>query len=83
MHKFNFYFWWRNLLHFARSAVFNIVFFFLCRIKDLEELQYLLPDVAKDDAFGKYYSKIEGKCRLQCRLDALVYFCRTISVYPY
>lgn len=33
----------------------------MIRIKDLEELQYLYPDVAKDDAFGKFYSKIEGK----------------------
>ncbi|XP_028415352.1 signal transducer and activator of transcription 5A-like isoform X2 [Dendronephthya gigantea] len=31
------------------------------RIKDLEELQYLYPDVPKDDAFGKFYSKIEER----------------------
>ncbi|XP_046843901.1 signal transducer and activator of transcription 5A-like isoform X2 [Xenia sp. Carnegie-2017] len=31
------------------------------RIKDLEELQYLYPDVPKDDAFGKFYTKIEER----------------------
>ena len=36
------------------------VLFVVFRIKDLEELQYLYPDVPKDDAFGKFYSKIDG-----------------------
>lgn len=38
----------------------TIIFGEIFSIKDLEELQYLYPDVPKDDAFGKFYTKIEG-----------------------
>jgi hypothetical protein len=55
-------FWRITTYNFA--TVLNVRYFlvlYLFRIKDLEELQYLYPDMPKDDAFGKFYSKIEGK----------------------
>ena len=51
----------RNYLIFYKNPVF-----FVTRIKDLEELQYLYPDIPKDDAFGKFYSKIDGNRYVAC-----------------
>lgn len=34
------------------------------RINDLDQCAYLYPDISKETAFGKYYTKLEGKEKL-------------------